>query len=142
MDKNSRLRIRITTIANLSLRLTIWLLLTNDFGLLNCLIGVAIALLLPQGKTSPEKIKDWLEVCWQIIKAIPQAYLEAIQMMLSPHEQEDIERVRVKPQRTPGLVFLDIFLITFTPKTIVTKYDESGWYEVHQVKPKIKPKGR
>jgi len=118
------------------------LLLTNDFGLLNFLIGVAIALLLPQGRTSPEKIKDWLKVFWQIIQAVPQAYLEAIQMMLNPHDQEDIERVRIKSQRTPGLVFLDIFLITFTPKTIVTKYDEEGWYEVHQVKPKIKPTGR
>lgn len=146
MDKNSRLRIRGTTIANLSfnlsLRLTIWLLLTNDFGLLNLLIGLAIALLLPQGKASAEEIKDWLAVFWQIVQAVPQAYFEAIQMMLSPHEQEDVVRVRIKPQRTPGLIFLDIFLITFTPKTIVTKYDESGWYEVHQIRPKIKPKVR
>ena len=142
MDKNSRLRIRITTIANLSLRLTIWLLLTNDYGVLNFLLGVAIALLLPQGKTSPEKIKDWLKVFWQIIQAVPQAYFEAIQMMLSPHEQEDVVRLRVRPQRTPGLIFLDIFLITFTPKTIVTKYDESGWYEVHQIRPKVRSKGR
>jgi multicomponent Na+:H+ antiporter subunit E len=118
------------------------LLLTNDFGLLNLLIGVAIALLLPQGRTSPEKIKDWLEVLWQIVMAVPLAYLEAIQMMLSPHEQEDVVRVRVKSERTPGLIFLDIFLITFTPKSIVTKYDESGWYEVHQIKPKTKSKGR
>ncbi|MEO0011923.1 MAG: hypothetical protein RLZZ535_312 [Cyanobacteriota bacterium] len=121
------------TIFNLILRLTIWLLLTNNFGLLNFSIGLAIALLLPQSKTSPEKIKDWLEVLWKIIKAIPQAYLEAIQIMLRPHDQEDIVRERVKPKRTPGLIFLDIFLITFTPKTIVTKYDERGWYEVHQV---------
>ena len=121
------------TIFNLILRLTIWLLLTNNFGLLNFTIGLAIALLLPQSKTSPEKIKDWLEVLWKIIKAIPQAYLEAIQIMLRPHDQEDIVRERVKPKRTPGLIFLDIFLITFTPKTIVTKYDERGWYEVHHV---------
>lgn len=121
------------TIFNLILRLTIWLLLTNNFGLLNFTIGLAIAFLLPQSKTSPEKIKDWLEVLWKIIKAIPQAYLEAIQIMLRPHDQEDIVRERVKPKRTPGLIFLDIFLITFTPKTIVTKYDERGWYEVHHV---------
>jgi multicomponent Na+:H+ antiporter subunit E len=121
------------TIFNLILRLTIWLLLTNNFGLLNLAIGLAIALLLPQSKTSPEKIKDWLEILWKIIKAIPQAYLEAIQIMLRPHDREDIVRERVKPNRTPGLIFLDIFLITFTPKTIVTKYDERGWYEVHQI---------
>jgi multicomponent Na+:H+ antiporter subunit E len=71
---------------------------------------------------------------WNILKAIPQAYLEAIQIMLRPHNYEEIVKERVKPRRTPGLIFLDIFLITFTPKTIVTKYDEEGWYEVHQVR--------
>ena len=35
------------TIFNLILRLTIWLLLTNNFGLLNFTIGLAIAFLLP-----------------------------------------------------------------------------------------------
>lgn len=124
------------TIFNLILRLTIWLLLTNDFGLLNLSIGLAIAFLLPQSKASPVKIKDWLQVLWRIIKAIPQAYIEAIQIMLRPHNQEDLVQERIKAKRTPGLIFLDIFLITFTPKTIVTKYDERGWYEVHRVKPK------
>ncbi|PSB12491.1 cation:proton antiporter [Pleurocapsa sp. CCALA 161] len=124
------------TIFNLILRLTIWLLLTNNFGLLNLAIGLAIALLLPQSRTAPVKIKDWLQVSWKIIKAIPQAYIEAIQMMLRPHNQEDFVRETVKAERTPGLIFLDIFLITFTPKTIVTKYDKQGWYEVHRVKPK------
>ena len=45
---------------------------------------------------------------------------------------------RVRPQRTPGLIFLDIFLITFTPKTIVVKCHEDGWYEVHRVKRRTK----
>lgn len=121
---------------NLILRLTIWFLLTADFSLPNILIGIAIALILPRVNTSQEKLKDWLKMLWKILQAIPQAYLEAIQIMLQPHNQEAIVRQKVKPQRTPGLIFLDIFLITFTPKTIVTKYDERGWYEIHQVKRK------
>ena len=121
---------------NIILRLTIWFLLTADFSLGNIILGVAIALLLPRGATSPGKLKDWLRVLWEIVVAIPQAYIEAIQIMLRPHDGEDIVRERVKPRRTPGLVFLDIFLITFTPKTIVTKYDEQGWYEVHRVRRK------
>lgn len=121
---------------NIILRLAIWFLLTADYSLPNIIIGIAIAFLLPRGYTSREKLKDWLRALWQIFMAIPQAYLEAIQMMLRPHNQEEIVRQRVKPRRTPGLIFLDIFLITFTPKTIVTKYDEQGWYEIHQVKRK------
>ncbi len=118
---------------NLILRLAIWFLLTADFSLANIIIGVIIVWLLPRGYTSPGALKDWLRVLWEIVIAIPQAYIEAIQIMLRPHNHEEIVRERVKPRRTPGLVFLDIFLITFTPKTIVTKYNEQGWYEVHRV---------
>ena len=121
------------TILNIVLRLTIWFLLTADFSLANIIIGVAIALLLPRGATSPGKLQDWLRVLWEIVVAIPQAFIEAIEIILRPHNDEDIVRERVKPQRTPGLIFLDIFLITFTPKTIVLKYEEEGWYEVHRV---------
>ncbi|MEL6439271.1 MAG: Na+/H+ antiporter subunit E [Cyanobacteria bacterium J06621_8] len=119
---------------NIVLRLTIWFLLTADFGIGNIIIGIAIALILPRKHITPGRLKDWLRVLWEIVVAIPQAYIEAIQIMLRPHNEEEIVRERVKPRRTPGLVFLDIFLITFTPKTIVTKYDEQGWYEVHKVK--------
>ena len=121
-------------ILNIILRLTIWFLLTADYSWANILLGVAIAFLLPRSHTYPEALKDWLRVLWEIVVAIPQAYIEAIQIMFRPHNQEEIVRQRVKPRRTPGLIFLDIFLITFTPKTIVTKYHEDGWYEVHQVK--------
>ena len=132
------MRISLIAFFNIILRLTIWFLLTNDFGLANIIIGVAIALLLPLNYTSPGKLKDWLQVLWEIVLAIPQAYIEAIQIMLSPHNYEDVVRQKVRPRRTSGLIFLDIFLITFTPKTIVTKYDKSGWYEIHRVRRKPK----
>jgi multicomponent Na+:H+ antiporter subunit E len=119
---------------NIILKLVIWFLLTADFSVANIAIGIAIAILLPHSKTSAERLKDWLRVLWEIIIAIPQAYIEAIEIMLRPHNNEEIVTERVKPQRTPGLIFLDIFLITFTPKTIVTKYHEQGWYEVHRVR--------
>ncbi|WP_159790533.1 Na+/H+ antiporter subunit E [Sodalinema gerasimenkoae] len=118
---------------NLSLRLVIWFLLTADFSLLNIILGIAIAFLLPGLHKTPSRLQDWVRVFWEIVVAIPQAYWEAIQIMLSPHDQEEITLERVKPQRTPGLIFLDIFLITFTPKTVVVKYHEEGWYEVHRI---------
>jgi multicomponent Na+:H+ antiporter subunit E len=121
---------------NIILRLAIWFLLTADFSLANIIIGVSIAFLLPRRWASPEPLREWIRVLWEIIIAIPQAYLEAIQMMLFPHNEEEIVQERVKPQRTPGLIFFDIFLITFTPKTIVLKYHQQGWYEVHRVRRK------
>ncbi len=122
-----------TSLLNIILRLAIWFLLTSDLGLANIIIGVSIALLLPRNKTSLGALNDWLRVLWEIIVAIPQAYIEAIEIMVHPHNDEVVVPERVKPRRTPGLIFLDIFLITFTPKTIVLKYHEEGWYEVHQV---------
>ncbi len=115
------------------LRLTIWFLLTSDFSLPNMIIGVAIALLIPRCKPAYIVIKDWLQVSSEILLAIPIAFMEAIEIMIKPHHHEEIILQRVKPNRTPGLIFLDIFLITFTPKTIVLNYQEDGWYTVHKV---------
>ncbi|NER47420.1 MAG: Na+/H+ antiporter subunit E [Symploca sp. SIO1A3] len=119
---------------DLLLRLAIWFLLTADVSLPNIIIGVAVALLIPRRYTTASFWKDWLRVFGEIIVAIPQAFLEAFEIIFRPHNYEDIVMERVKPQRTPGLIFLDIFLITFTPKTIVLKYHEDGWYEVHRVR--------
>ena len=124
------------TFLNIGLRLAFWFLLTADLSPANIVIGVAIALLLPlpRGAMFSSGLKDWLEVFWEIIIAIPQAFIEAVQIMLLPHNHEAIVLERIKPRRTPGLVFLDIFLITFTPKTIVTRYHEGQCYEVHHVR--------
>lgn len=118
---------------NLALRLVIWFLLTANLSVANIIIGVCVALLLPHGRTTLGALKDWLRVFCEIMVAIPQAYLEAFELILRPHTQEEITMERVKPRRSPGLIFLDIFLITFTPKTIVLKCHEAGWYEVHRV---------
>ncbi|MFB2939201.1 Na+/H+ antiporter subunit E [Aerosakkonemataceae cyanobacterium BLCC-F154] len=119
---------------NLILRLTIWFLLTANFSLQNIFIGIIVAFLLPGLDKTPVVLRDWLRVLGEILVAIPQAYFEAFEIMLRPHNEEDVTMERVKPQRTPGLIFLDIFLITFTPKTIVLKYHKDGWYEVHWVR--------
>lgn len=92
-----------------------------------------ICVLLPRKLTSPGKLKEWLRALVEVLIAIPQAYFETIEIMIFPHKEEVIKMERVKPKRTPGLIFLDIFIITFTPKTIVLKYHEEGWYEVHRI---------
>ncbi|MDB9467723.1 Na+/H+ antiporter subunit E [Dolichospermum circinale] len=122
-------------IGHLILRLSIWFLLTANVSLTNIIIGVIIALILPRGKSSPEKLKAWLKVIIKIIITIPLAFMEAFEIILRPHHQEEIIIEKVKLKRSPLLIFVDIFLITFTPKTIVFKYREEGWYEVHQIKP-------
>ncbi|MFM7220189.1 MAG: cation:proton antiporter [Nodosilinea sp.] len=119
---------------DLILRLVIWFLLTANLGLVNIAIGVTIALLLPRSSVTKTRLRDLLWGLGKIIVAIPQAYGEAVQLILQPHTEEEIVMERVQGRRSPGQVFLDIFLITFTPKTTVLNYHEDGWYEVHQVK--------
>ncbi|WP_017301028.1 Na+/H+ antiporter subunit E [Nodosilinea nodulosa] len=124
---------------NIILRLTIWFLLTADLSWANILIGVGVALLLPRGATNPGRLKDWLRTLWEVVVAIPQAYKEAFEIMIWPHNHEIVTVDRAKPRRTPSLIFLDIFLITFTPKTIVQRYREQGWYEVHGIQRRESP---
>lgn len=119
---------------NLILRLSIWFLLTANFGWQNIIIGIIVAFLLPGLQRTPVVLKDWLRVFREILVAIIQAYMEAFQIILRPHNEEDITMERVKPERTATLIFIDIFLITFTPKSIVMKYHRNGWYEVHWVR--------
>lgn len=125
-------------IGDVILRLTIWFLLTANFTVPNIIIGVAIAFLLPRSLASPQRFKDIFLAFGKIILAIPQAYIEAVQLILNPHTEEEIIMERVQLRRSPGLIFLDIFLITFTPKTTVLNYHPEGWYEVHKVYAKKK----
>lgn len=118
---------------NLILRLVIWFLLTANFSPANIMIGIAIALILPGRPKSLGRLKDWLLALWETLVAVPQAYIEAVEIMLFPHNYEEVTLEKVPLRRTPGLVFLDVFVITFTPKTIVLKYHEDGWYEVHRI---------
>ncbi len=121
-------------VGHLILRLAIWFLLTANLSLENIIIGVIIAVLLPRSYTEPENLKDWLLLLGKILWAIPQAYLEAFELIFNPHDEEEIIMEKVTTQRSRRLVFLDIFLITFTPKTIVIKYNDNGWYEVHRIR--------
>ena len=117
------------------LRIVIWFLLTANFSLANIVIGVVIALFLPCWSNTNTKLKDILKGLGKIVLAIPQAYIEALEMIWKPHKYEKILLEEVGKRRSAGLIFLDIFLITFTPKTIVLRYLEDGWYVVHYVLP-------
>ena len=118
-------------IIHLIFRLGIWLLLTDDLSPANIMIGMTVAFILPHPKIPVEDLKEWLKIFAKVIFIIPQAYKEALEIMIFPHLREDIHMEKVPEMRSPFLIFLDIFFITFTPKTVVVKYHEKGSYEVH-----------
>ncbi|MEA5487962.1 MULTISPECIES: Na+/H+ antiporter subunit E [Pseudanabaena] len=115
------------------LRIVIWFLLTANFSITNIIIGVIVSLLMPYYRSEAIRLKDILQSFGKILKATPQAYIESIEMICQPHKYEEVLIEKTKHQRSAALVFLDIFLITFTPKTIVLRHHEEGWYVVHHV---------
>jgi multicomponent Na+:H+ antiporter subunit E len=126
-------------IGNFILRLTIWLLLTANWSLENLMIGIVITCLIPRSGAPPERLRDVFRGLGKILIAIPQAYLEAVTLILRPHNREEIIMERIRDRRSSGQIFLEIFLITFTPNTIVLNCHEDGWYEVHHVLPGKRP---
>lgn len=115
------------------LRIVIWFLLTANLSVTNIIIGVIISLLMPHYRSESIRLKDVVQGIGRIIKAVPQAYIEAIAMVCQPHKYEEVLIERTENRRSAGLIFLDIFLITFTPKTVVLGHYEDGWYVVHHV---------
>ena len=122
------------TFLNLVLTITIWLLITADLSWPNIILGVGIGLLLARMKSQQAvPLKKILSLLWDVVVAIPKAYIEAFEMILWPHQ---VERTTIMPgssSRASEVVFLEIFLITFTPKTIVLDQRKGGGYDVHQV---------
>ncbi|NEQ54459.1 MAG: cation:proton antiporter, partial [Leptolyngbya sp. SIO3F4] len=87
----------------IALRLGIWFLLTADFTVVNILIGVAIALLLPRSTVVSNSLRDWLRALKEVLIAIPQAFVEAVEIMVRPHRYESHTMERIKGKRSPGL---------------------------------------
>lgn len=121
------------------LRLVIWLLLTASLSPANLVIGLAAALLIPWGVGARTPVGEVARAMGGILLAIPRAYGEAFSLILRPHPRERVVLEDGAPGRPPGLVFLDIFRMTFTPMTIVLNARKAGGYLVHRICPRRGP---
>ncbi len=115
------------------LRMGIWLLLTANLSPANIAIGIVASLLLPRHAGTRAGMTAMLQALGRAIAAVPRAYLEAVVLLILPHPREEVIQERLRPGRSPGLVFLDIFRITFTPKTLVAKYREGRCFDIHRI---------
>lgn len=120
------------------IRLCFWLLLTADIGPANICIGLAAAVLIPKipGKRVSGKVLT--AVLLQGFRAVPVAYLQAADMVIRPHRFEYTERHPIRFGFNPLVVFMEIFLVTFTPKTLVINFDKHRHITVHHIRPKEK----
>ena len=121
-------------ISHLFLRLGFWLLLTADTSLMNITIGVLAALVLPRKKGPRLPLMAWLKGAWKVIKLLPIAYLEAFSLLIHTHTEEEVTTRPIGMSRNPWLLFLEIFLINFSPKSIVLQVDQHRRIHIHQIR--------
>lgn len=131
----------VITFIKFLLCLVIWLLLTADLSAANVLFGVAIAIVFARPPREPEPLREWLLCLRKLIIVIPLAYGQAFAMIFRPHRVELIVCEKIKPHRTARLIFLDILIISFTPKSIVTRYDDEH-YRLHCIQPAARQKSK
>jgi multicomponent Na+:H+ antiporter subunit E len=123
-------------------RLALWCLLTSDLSRLNLLIGLVVALLLPRARARPLHLRALLRATTRSLLAIPQAYGEALRLIVAPAVLEREASEPATDRTLPLLVFLDVFRITLTPFTIVLGLEDDGRrYRIHSLMPASKQDG-
>ena len=120
------------------IRLCFWLLLTADIGPANICIGLAAAVLIPKIPGKPVSGKILTAVLLLCLRAVPVAYLQAADMVIRRHRFEYTETHPVRFGFNPLVIFMEIFLVTFTPKTLVIGFDKHKNITVHHIRPKEK----
>ncbi len=118
-------------------RLALWFLLTADLSLLNAVIGVVVALLLPRARSRPVPLRVLLAALGSSLLAVPRAYGEALLLIFASHLEEREISEPVTDPAVPLLVFLDVFRISLTPFTIALGLDaDAARYRIHELAPR------
>jgi multicomponent Na+:H+ antiporter subunit E len=128
-----------TLVLSWCFRLLLWILLTSDLSGLNLVIGLVVALLLPQAHRRRQPLMPVLRALAASLIAIPLAYGEAFALMTARSGEQErwIER-SASGSTSPLVVFLEVLAITLTPFTLVLGVSANGSgprYRIHQLKP-------
>ena len=109
-----------TVVLSLGFRLLRWVLRAGETSRTHLLFGVLVAILLPRAHHHGERVAPLLKAFGQSLVAIPQAYGEAMALILAGgNEQCDETEHRASDTATPLGVFLELLAITLTPFTLV-----------------------
>ncbi len=140
-----------TLLFSTSFRLLLWVFLTGDLQLLNLVIGLSVALLLPRDTHSREPLMPFLRALWTSLIAIPTAYGEAMALMVANgHEQVDCTQKQISAHASSRVVFLELLAITITPFTLVldlhrihpARPESPMSFRIHRLRPKPRPHPR
>lgn len=113
-----------------------WILLTADFSVPNVLIGLVGALLVSGLPASRLTARQLLGLLGATVALLPQALAQAFSIVLRTHDHEVITREPLRRPEDPWATFHQVFLITFTPKSLVVSHEEDGRVQVHTLERK------
>lgn len=117
----------------------LWMLLTTEFSLVNVCFGVVAAVLvawLPKYRFSALQL---LRLAGATLFRLPQALAQTFWIVLMPHRHERIVPLRLQRPQDPWRTFCEIFLVTYTPKSLVVSDEEDGMVQVHSLERKDSP---
>ena len=119
-------------------RLTIWCLLTSNFKISNLIIGTIISVILPKVRLPNLKISSMIIEFLKTIITFPKAIKESLYLIFFQNKKEAfvVQKSSVPRNGSQFINFLDLFRITLTPLSLVTKREDENNWRVHVIEEK------
>ena len=117
-------------------RIICWCLVTSSLERTNLLIGLFISLLIPFGDFRKLKIHALIPELLLILRLPFDMIKESFQLLLIKDPVDDFQNEKINVRARNGSKFsefFDLFRITFTPMSLVTRRDSSETWRVHIV---------
>ena len=130
-------------------RISCWCLVTSSIETMNLLIGLVVCLLIPFGDFRRLKMHALIPEILLILRLPYDMMRECFELMLINDPIDKFTEEKVNIRATSGskfAEFFDLFRITFTPMSLVTRRENSDVWRVHlvasasEVEAKVKPK--
>ena len=111
----------------------IWMLLTADFTWTNACIGLLGALIVSLLLKHLFSALQLIDLVLSALIRLPQALWETFLIVIIPHRYTRITYQTVDHPDNPWRVFCQIFLITFTPRSLVMSDEKKGQVRLHSL---------
>ena len=120
-------------LAQILFRLAVWSLLTANFKISNLIIGIVISVILPTVRLPNLKINLMITEFLKTIIAFPKAIQESLYLIFFRKKKEVFinQQSSVPENGSQFINFLDLFRITLTPLSLVTKRKDKNNWRVH-----------
>ena len=117
-------------------RLLIWCLLTSNFKISNLIIGITISVILPNVRLPNLNLSFMAIELLKTIIAFPKSIKESVDLIFLKNKEEVFvnQRSSVEEDGSQFINFLDLFRITLTPLSLVTRRKDRKSWRVHTIR--------